>query len=123
MTPDEYMGYEQDVREAQIAFPGMEMRAAYVKFMKEVKKKEPKSGLSTNDPELDAAKAAIQKTVLKPCGNGCPGTMELSGVCPGCLAGQKGFKSQWQCRECLRVEYSKLTFFEIYNEMKVPSQT
>ena len=117
MEPNEFMEYEQDVREAQIAFPGMEMREAYVKFMTEIRKQEPRPMLSTGDKSLDAVKASIKQTLRKPCDQeGCKGEKVLTGVCEGCAAGKKGFKTVWECEECLHREFSTKTFFEVYEE-------
>ena len=118
MTPEEFVEYERDMREAQIVFPGMEMRAAYEKFMVEVKKKPPRPRLSTSDPALRAAKATIMKTFRRPCNQpGCKGEQVLQGVCEGCAAGKKGFKSMWECEECLYREYSLKPYLDWYNEL------
>jgi len=121
MTADELMEYERDIREATIAYPKMEMREAYVKFMTEIKKKDPKPMLSTNDPKIKAAIASITKKFKKACENpnnkDCPGEMVLSGVCNGCAAGKKGFRTQWECEECLFREFSPKTFFDWYEEL------
>jgi len=118
MTADELMEYERDIREATIAYPKMEMRAAYIKFMTEIKKRDPKPMLSTNDPKIKAAIASITKKFKKPCSqDGCRGEMVLSGVCNGCAAGRKGFRTQWECEECLYREFSPKTFFDWYEEL------
>ncbi len=118
MIEKEYLEYEQDVREAQIAFPELEMRAAYVKFMQEVKKKEPQKKMSTGDRHLEAVKASIRGTFCRPCNqDGCRGRQVLQGVCEGCAAGKKGFKSLWECEECLYREYSRKSYLELYNEL------
>lgn len=120
MTPEQYIEYEQDMREAQVAFPDeRNMRAAYERFMVEVKKKPPRPKLSSNDPVLKAATAAIHKAFRRPCDqSGCKGEQVLQGVCEGCAAGKKGFKSLWECEECLHREYSKRPYLDWYNELK-----
>ena len=119
MTSEEFIEYERDVREAQEAFPGMEMGEAYRKFMREIRKKEPSPPLTTGDKSLDAAKASIGKAFKRPCTQpGCSGEQVLQGVCEGCAAGKKGFRSVWECEECLTREYSKKNFMEWYHELK-----
>ena len=119
MTPDEFIEYEQDVREAQIAFPGVEMRVAYERFMVEVKKKPARPKLSTGDKSLEAAKTVIHKAFRRSCTQvGCTGEHVLQGVCEGCAAGKKGFKTLWECEECLYREYSTKPYFDWYNELK-----
>ena len=118
MTPTEFIEYERDVQEAQIAFPGMEMGEAYQKFMREIKKKESRGPINFNDPELKKSKTIILKTFKRPCNQpGCPGTQVLQGVCGGCAAGKKGFLSQWECDECFYREFSKRPYLDWYEEL------
>jgi hypothetical protein len=118
MTPTEFIDYQRDVREAQIAFPGMELGAAYQKFMLEIKRQSPRPKLSTNDPILAAAKAEIKKAFRRKCTQpDCSGEQILQGVCEGCAAGKKGFKSMWECEECLFREYSPKPFLDWYTEL------
>lgn len=119
MTPEEFIAYHRDVQEATVAFPEMEVGAAYRKFMLEIKKKEPQPPISSGDPVLKAAKALIRKTFRRPCNRpNCTGTQILAGVCEGCAAGKKGFKSVWECEECLYREYSIKPYLEWYEELK-----
>ena len=118
MTPQGFMDYERDVREALVAFPGMEMREAYERFLREIKKQEPQALLSTGDKRLEAAKAAVKGTLRRPCTQeGCGGKQVLQGVCEGCAAGKKGFKTVWECEECLFREYSKIDFYAWFEQL------
>jgi len=119
MTSEEFIAYQRDVTEAHQAFPDMEMGAAYRKFMLEIKKQSPRKPLNTKDKSLEAAKSMIKQTLRRPCTQeGCSGTQIMQGVCEGCLAGKKGFKSLWECEECLYREYSKIPYLDWYNKLK-----
>lgn len=116
MTPEDFIKREQEIREAQSIFPDLEIGEAYRKY-KEAKG-ETATMLSTGDPSLEEAKKMVLKTFRRPCNQpGCAGEQVLQGVCEGCVAGKKGFKSVWECEECLAREYSKKTYLEWYQEL------
>lgn len=118
MTPEEFMQRERDVREAIEAFPNMEMGEAYNKFMTEIKRKPPAPKLSSGDRELKAIKSHIKSTLRRKCNQQeCNGEQVLQGVCDGCAAGKKGFKTVWECQECLVREYSTRPYFEWFEEL------
>jgi hypothetical protein len=118
MTSEEFINRERDIREAHIMFPDIELGAAYLKFMKEVRRAESIPNLRTDDETIKAAKAVIIKAFKRPCTqSGCSGEQVLSGVCEGCAAGKKGFKSMWECEECLYIEYSTRPYLDWYTEL------
>ena len=123
MTPEEFIQRERDVREAVEAFPGMEMGEAYKKFMVEIRKQKPLPRLSTGDRELDAIKSHIKALLRRKCTQvGCEGEQVLQGVCEGCAAGKKGYKTVWECEECLHREYSTRPYLDWYEELKKEEQ-
>jgi len=116
MTAEDFVKREQEVREAHSIFPEMEIGEAYRKY-KEAKGEEA-SMLSTGDPALEKAKAAVLQVFRRPCTQpGCKGTQLLEGVCEGCVEGKAGYKSKWTCEVCMYRELSKTPYLDWYSKL------
>ena len=106
----------EEIKEAKAIYPGMEIGEAYRRY-KEAKGEKAEMLLS-GDKEIEQVKKIALTLFKRPCtAEGCHGTQTLSGVCSGCLAAKKGFKTQWECDDCLHRDFSKETYLEVYERL------
>jgi len=116
MTADEYIKREQEIRDAQKAFPGVEMGEAYRRWKAE--RGETATILTTDDKTVEATKKTLKEAAKKPCTQpGCDGEMILESVCGGCVEGKAGYLSKWTCSKCLFRELSKKGYLEWLKEL------
>ena len=99
---------DAEIREAARASPGMEIGAAYKKWLA-ARDRSPDQMLSD---EFNTLKKEVEDLTRllreRPCTKaGCAGTQYLEGVCAGCIEGQAGYKTKWTCRTCLHRDLSK----------------
>jgi len=120
MTPEDYIKREQEIVEAQKAYPGREMGNAY-RLWKELRG-EKANILVTGDKNIEAVKHTLKEAAKKPCTQpGCDGEMTLESVCGGCVEGKAGFLSKWTCSKCLFRELSKKDFLTWLRELSLTS--
>ncbi len=116
MTPEEYIKREQEIQDAQKAYPGIEIGEAYRRWKAE--RGEEATMLTTGNKTIEAAKRLMKEAAKKTCTiPGCDGEMILEAVCSGCVEGRAGFKSKWTCSKCLYRELSKKDYMEWLKEL------
>lgn len=117
MTPEEFTKREMEVQAAHQQYPDLEIGKAYQKW-KETRGEKP-IFLSTGDRTIEETKRVLIEVSKKPCNfNGCGGTMELEGICGGCVEGRLGFKSKWTCMtDANHRELSKKELMEWLQEL------
>lgn len=108
---------EMEVQEAKNEFPELEIGEAYRRWKKI--RGQNAVLLQTSDETIEKTKDILKReTGRKPCTqNDCDGTMELEGICGGCVEGRLGWKSKWICEKCLHRELSKKEYFEYLKEL------
>ena len=99
---------DTEIREAVRESPGMEIGAAYEKWLAS-RGRSPDRMLSG---EFNALKKEVEEQTRelreRPCTKeGCDGIQYLEGICSGCIEGQAGYKTKWTCRKCLHRDLSK----------------
>lgn len=111
MTTTEFIVREYNVQKAAEKYPGMEMGAAFEKYMTEQGKKI--TYISTDDKTIQNSMREAVEKLKRPCRQeGCPGVEHLEGICNSCIEGRKGYRSKWICDECLHRELSKKEVLE-----------
>jgi len=99
---------DAEIREAVRESPGMEIGAAYKKWLT-ARGRTPDRMLSG---EVNDLKAEVEEKTRalreRPCTKeSCDGIQYLESVCSGCIEGQAGYKSKWTCRKCLHRDLSR----------------
>ena len=102
-----------EIQKAVIAFPGVEIGAAYKKW-KTARGETAEMLLSADGGPLKKAMQDLATRLReRPCtAEGCDGSQHLEAICSGCIEGQAGYKTKWTCRKCLHRDLSKETVDE-----------
>jgi hypothetical protein len=114
MTPQEYINREQEIRQAEKEYPGVEVGEAYRRW-KESRGEKP-TFLSTGDQTVKDARRTLKEIAHKICDK-CGGKAILEGVCGGCVEGRKGYKTKFTCEDCLHRELSTKEYMEWLKEL------